>query len=67
MNTVVEFAVRQEIFNGLLVIGNEEVLRGIKITDDRILVADDHNILTNEEIQFFYEEWEECQDECFAR
>jgi len=48
-------------------IGNEEVLRGIKITDDRVLVADDHNVVTDEEIQFFYEEWEECQDECLAR
>ena len=56
-----------EIFNELLVIGNEEVLQGIKISDDRILIMDDNDVVTNEEIQFFYEEWEECQDECLAR
>merc|ERR1712050_776673 len=48
-------------------IGNEEVLRGIKITDDRMLEVDDNGILTNQEISFYYDEWEECQDECFRR
>jgi len=48
-------------------IGNEKVLRGIKITDDRILVADDNNRVTDEEISFFYDSWEDCQDECLGR
>jgi len=51
-------------------IGNERVLQGVKITGDRIREAEVRNnevIGLGEEISFFYEEWEECQDECLSR
>jgi len=48
-------------------IGNEEKLENITITTDRMLVLDENNGITDEEISFFYEEWEECQEECFNR
>jgi len=48
-------------------IGNEEVLQGVRIIDDRIKVVNDNNEVTDEDISFYYEEWEECQDECLGR
>ena len=62
--------VRIKTFNEILGIGNEKVLQGVKITDDRIRVTKERNNKTiglGKEIKFFYEEWEECQDECFSR
>lgn len=49
--------------------GNEEVLRGVKIVDDYIKIADDKGKVSDdsENIQFFYDEFEECQDECMTR
>ena len=54
-------------FYNSLGIGNEEVLQGVRIIGDRIKVVNDDNQVTDEDISFFYEEWEECRDECLDR
>jgi len=49
--------------------GNEELLQGVKILDDYIKIADDKGRVSDdsENIQFFYDDYEECQDECMTR
>jgi len=48
-------------------IGNEEVLDGIRIVGDYIQIVDDNEVVTDEKIEFFYEDWEECLEECSIR
>jgi len=48
-------------------IGNEEVIQGVKIKDDRIREVNDNGILTDTEVTFFTDDWEECQGECLQR
>jgi len=48
-------------------IGNEKVIQGVKIKDDRIREVDENEIVTDKEVTFYTDDWEECQGECLQR
>ena len=50
-----------------LEIGNEEFLDGIKITQDRLKTVLDNGLDLGEDLTFYMNSHEECQQECKLR